>query len=60
VRREIREWLRERLPSYKLPRRIEIVETIPKTLIGKPLRRVLRETAAAAPAAEDSGAPESP
>lgn len=60
ARREIREWLRGRLPSYKLPRRIEIVETIPKTLIGKPLRRVLRETAVAAPAVEESGAPESP
>ena len=54
TRREIREWLRERLPSYKLPRRIEIVSEIPKTLIGKPLRRVLRETAA--PAADDDEA----
>jgi len=53
ARRQIRDWLRERLPSYKLPRRIEIVDAIPKTLIGKPLRRVLRETAAAAPPAED-------
>jgi len=26
-----------------VPRRIEIVDTIPKTLIGKPLRRVVRE-----------------
>jgi long-chain acyl-CoA synthetase len=48
VRRQIRDWLRERLPSFKLPRRIEIVDAIPKTLIGKPLRRALRETAAAA------------
>jgi long-chain acyl-CoA synthetase len=56
ARREIREWLRARLPSYKVPRRIEIVDTIPKTLIGKPLRRVLRETAAAeAQAAADDG-----
>jgi long-chain acyl-CoA synthetase len=46
ARRQIRDWLRERLPSYKLPRRIEIADAIPKTLIGKPLRRVLRETAA--------------
>jgi len=58
ARRQIRDWLRERLPSYKLPRRIEIVDTIPKTLIGKPLRRVLRETAAAAPAEDGTGAPE--
>jgi long-chain acyl-CoA synthetase len=53
ARRQIRDWLRERLPSYKLPRRIEIVDAIPKTLIGKPLRRVLRETAAAAAPPED-------
>jgi long-chain acyl-CoA synthetase len=53
TRRQVRDWLRERLPSYKVPRRIEIVDTIPKTLIGKPLRRVLRETAVAAPPAED-------
>ncbi len=53
TRRQIREWLRERLPSFKLPRRIEIVDAIPKTLIGKPLRRVLRETAAGAPPADD-------
>ena len=54
TRRQIREWLRERLPSYKVPRRIEITTEIPKTLIGKPLRRVLRETAT--PAADDDGA----
>jgi long-chain acyl-CoA synthetase len=54
TRRQVREWLRERLPSYKVPRRIEIVEAIPKTLIGKPLRRVLRETAAPDDAAPDA------
>jgi long-chain acyl-CoA synthetase len=54
AKRQIREWLRERLPSYKMPRRIEIVDTIPKTLIGKPLRRVLRETAATADAGSDA------
>jgi long-chain acyl-CoA synthetase len=53
TRRQIRDWLRERLPSFKLPRRIEIVDAIPKTLIGKPLRRVLHETAAAAPPPDD-------
>jgi long-chain acyl-CoA synthetase len=58
ARRQIRDWLRERLPSYKVPRRIEIVDAIPKTLIGKPLRRVLRETASAAPAEEETSAAE--
>jgi len=54
ARGRLREWLRDRLPPYKVPRRIEIVDAIPKTLIGKPLRRVLRETAAAAPAAAEA------
>jgi long-chain acyl-CoA synthetase len=56
ARRRLREWLRERLPSYKVPRRIEIVGAIPKTLIGKPLRRALRETAAASPAGPEGDA----
>ncbi len=43
VRGQIREFLRSRLPGYKVPRRIEIVDVIPKTLIGKPLRRIVRE-----------------
>lgn len=53
IRRQLRDWLRERLPSYKVPRRIEIADEIPKTLIGKPLRRVLRETDAAASHTDD-------
>ena len=48
VRAQVREFLRERLPSYKIPRRIEVVDSIPTTLIGKPLRRVLRDQAARA------------
>ncbi len=46
LRTELREYLRARLPAYKMPRRITIVDEIPTTLIGKPLRRVLRERAA--------------
>jgi long-chain acyl-CoA synthetase len=45
VRTQLREFLRARLPSYMIPRRIEVVDTIPTTLIGKPLRRLVRETA---------------
>ncbi len=43
ARAQLREYLRARLPGYKVPRRIEIVDAIPKTLIGKPLRRLVRE-----------------
>jgi len=46
LRGQLREFLRTRLPSYKVPRRIELVDAIPTTLIGKPLRRVLRDQAA--------------
>lgn len=37
----------ERLAPYKVPRRVRIVDAIPKTLVGKPLRRVIREREAA-------------
>lgn len=46
LRTELREFLRARIPDYKMPRRITVVDEIPTTLIGKPLRRVLREDAA--------------
>lgn len=52
---EIMAFCRERLPAYKVPRRVRIVDAIPKTLVGKPLRRVIRnrETALG-----DPGGPE--
>ena len=37
------EHCRRSLTGYKLPRRIEFCERLPKTAIGKPLRRQLRE-----------------
>jgi long-chain acyl-CoA synthetase len=43
---QIREFLRSQLPAYKIPRRIDVVDAIPKTLVGKPLRRVVRAEAA--------------
>ena len=46
LRTELREFLRARIPDYKMPRRITVVDEIPTTLIGKPLRRILREDAA--------------
>ncbi len=47
VRRELLEFCRQRLVPYKVPRRIEIVSALPKTWIGKVLRREIRETVAA-------------
>lgn len=47
VRRELMELCRERLPSYKVPRRIEITAALPKTATMKVLRREIREAAGA-------------
>lgn len=41
--RELREYCAQRLASYKIPRRFEIVAEIPKTVLGKALRRDIRE-----------------
>ncbi len=40
---ELIEFCRERLSPYKVPRAIEFVSELPKSAIGKVLRRVLRE-----------------
>ncbi|RDI59162.1 AMP-binding protein [Microvirga subterranea] len=40
---ELREFCREALTGYKVPRRIEFRETLPKTNVGKVLRRVLKD-----------------
>jgi long-chain acyl-CoA synthetase len=34
---------RELIAAYKVPRQVDLVEEIPKTLTGKPLRRTLRD-----------------
>jgi long-chain acyl-CoA synthetase len=52
---EIIQFCRTNLASYKAPRKVTFVDELPKTLIGKVLRRRLRE-AGAAPSG-DSGAP---
>ena len=36
-------WCRQRLASYKVPRLVEFREELPKTIVGKVLRRALRE-----------------
>jgi long-chain acyl-CoA synthetase len=40
---DIIEWCKENLSWYKYPREITIVKELPKTLVGKVLRRVLRD-----------------
>jgi long-chain acyl-CoA synthetase len=44
---EIVEFCRKNLASYKAPRKVTFVDELPKTLIGKVLRRRLREAGAA-------------
>ena len=40
---DVREWCRTRLTGYKLPRHIEFRDSLPKTNVGKVLRRALRD-----------------
>jgi long-chain acyl-CoA synthetase len=40
---EVREWAKQRLSRYKVPRRIVVVAELPKSLIGKVLRGQVRE-----------------
>jgi long-chain acyl-CoA synthetase len=39
---EIMTWCRQRLAVYKVPRQVEFRDSLPKTLVGKVLRRELR------------------
>ncbi len=40
---ELRDFLKDKLAAFEIPRRIEFRDEIPKTLIGKPSRRALIE-----------------
>ncbi|MFD0697061.1 long-chain fatty acid--CoA ligase [Paenibacillus sp. GCM10027628] len=40
---ELELWCRERLAAYKVPRRVEFRDSLPKTMVGKVLRRQLLE-----------------
>ncbi|MFN3685941.1 AMP-binding protein [Salinarimonas sp.] len=40
---EVRAWCRENLTGYKVPRQIHFRESLPKTNVGKMLRRALRD-----------------
>ncbi len=44
---ELIAFCRERMAAYKYPRRVELVDELPKTVTGKILRRELRDRAAA-------------
>lgn len=44
---ELREFCKENFTSYKRPKHIEFIKELPKTNVGKILRRALREEAAA-------------
>ncbi len=48
---EIRAFCRERLAAYKVPKHVEFRDGLPKSMIGKVLRRALREEDARADAA---------
>jgi long-chain acyl-CoA synthetase len=40
---EIRAFCRKKLAAYKVPKQIELTDSLPKTLVGKVLRRALVE-----------------
>jgi long-chain acyl-CoA synthetase len=41
---EIRAFCRDKLAAYKLPRQVEFRDSLPKTMVGKVLRRDLAQT----------------
>jgi long-chain acyl-CoA synthetase len=53
---EIRDFAKERLAAYKVPRAVEFRDELPKTMIGKVLRRALVEEEQAKAAAEQAEA----
>ncbi|MDQ2717668.1 MAG: long-chain fatty acid--CoA ligase, partial [Chloroflexota bacterium] len=44
TRQEIKAYCKKELAAYKVPKVIEFRESLPKSLIGKVLRRELRQT----------------
>lgn len=41
--KEVRDWCKKRLTAYKIPRHVEFRDELPKTNVGKVLRRQLRD-----------------
>ena len=46
---DLRTYCRQKLAPYKVPARVEFRNELPKTMVGKVLRRALRESAASQP-----------
>ncbi len=40
----VREWAEQRLPRYALPRSVHVLDDLPRSQIGKVLRRLVRDT----------------
>lgn len=55
---ELRNFLKDKLATFEMPRQVEFVEEIPKTLLGKPLRRELIAKEIRRAAGEDTESPE--
>ncbi|MGE3576988.1 MAG: long-chain fatty acid--CoA ligase [Vicinamibacterales bacterium] len=53
---ELRAYCRERMTPYKVPAVIEFRDSLPKTLVGKILRRALRDTATGRAASQPDAA----
>ena len=41
---DLQEWCRQNMTRYKVPKHIEFIDEIPKTLVGKVMRRQLQES----------------
>lgn len=41
---ELRNWCKDKLTRYKVPKQVEFAEELPKSNVGKVLRRMLRDT----------------
>jgi len=41
---EVFDWCKEKLAPYKVPKEVELRDSLPKTMVGKVLRRELRES----------------
>ncbi len=46
----VREWCAQRLAAYAVPRGLVVVQELPRSILGKVLRRVVRDDVLAAPA----------
>ncbi|MEF2230176.1 MAG: long-chain fatty acid--CoA ligase [Pseudodesulfovibrio sp.] len=59
-RNDVIAYCREKLASYKVPRQVEFRDELPKTMVGKVLRRALRDEETAKNAGRETPASEGP